>query len=83
MQAGNGIYPGCPCPRAMKPQDITLEDLERFAAAMANAIPDLDCPECCDQGWRYQYMEKSAALHQDEWEWHCLAIAIARRRNRQ
>ena len=67
----------------MDKQEITLEDLERFAAVMASAIPDLDCPECCEQGWKYVYMEKSAALFHDEWEWHCLALAILHRRVRR
>ena len=60
----------------MENQEITLEDLERFAAVLAQAIPDLDCPECCDVGWKYQYMEKSAALFREEWEWRCLAVAV-------
>ena len=64
----------------MDKQEITLEDLEQLAAAMARALPELDCPECCDQGWKYEYVEKSAALFQEEWEWHCLYHAILRYR---
>lgn len=64
----------------MDRKEITPEDLERFAAAMANAIPDIDCPDCCEQGWKYQYVEMSAALYRDEWEWHCLLNAILRYR---
>ncbi|HYD60939.1 MAG TPA: hypothetical protein VEC35_11320 [Noviherbaspirillum sp.] len=60
----------------MENQEITLQDLERFAAELAQAIPDLDCPECCDAGWKYQYMETSAALYREEWEWHCLVVAM-------
>jgi len=60
----------------MEKQQITLEDLERFAWRMAQAIPDLDCPECCECGWKYQYMERSAALYREEWEWQCLAGAM-------
>ena len=66
----------------MTPREITSEDLERFAAEMAKAIPGLDCPECCEQGWKYRYMERSAALYRDEWEWHCLALAILRCRRK-
>lgn len=65
----------------MDHQEITDEDLERLAAAMAMAIPDLDCPECCEQGWKYRYVEMSAALYRDEWEWHCLFNAILRYRH--
>ena len=66
----------------MDKQEITLEDLEQLAAAMARALPDLDCPECCERGWKYEYMEKSAALYQEEWEWHCLARALVHYRVR-
>lgn len=60
----------------MDKQEITDEDLERFAAELARAIPDLDCPECCEQGWKYQYMEMSAEIYRDHLEWHCLMNAI-------
>ena len=61
--------------------EVTDEDLERLTAALAMAIPDLDCPECCEQGWKYRYVEMSAALYRDEWEWHCLFNAIVRYRH--
>ncbi|RZI44162.1 hypothetical protein EGT07_01660 [Herbaspirillum sp. HC18] len=60
----------------MEKQEITLEDLERFAEALAQAIPHLDCPEQCEQSWKYQYVEMSADLYREEWEWHCLASVI-------
>ena len=65
----------------MDKQEITQADLEQLAAAMAQAIPDLDCPECCEQGWKYQYVEMSAELFRDHWEWHCLMNAIVRYRH--
>lgn len=64
----------------MDHQEISPEDLERFAAELANAIPDLACPECCEQGWKYQYMEMSASFYRDQWEWHCLLNALIRYR---
>jgi len=81
VKRGRGINPRAASLIGMEPKEITPEDLEQFAAALAKALPDLDCPECCDQGWRYQYMERSAALFQDEWEWHCLAHVIVRYRH--
>ncbi|HYD94516.1 MAG TPA: hypothetical protein VEC01_04260 [Noviherbaspirillum sp.] len=60
----------------MEKPEITQEDLERYAERMARAISDLDCPECCEQGWKYQYVELSCALYREEWEWHCLAVAL-------
>ena len=67
----------------MDKQEISLEELERFAAEMARAVPDLDCPECCEQGWKYRYVEMSATLFREEWEWHCLARVIEGYRTRK
>jgi hypothetical protein len=64
----------------MEKHEITLEDLERMATAMAHAIPDLECPECCTVELRHHYVELSAALYQDEWEWACFATALAQYR---
>jgi hypothetical protein len=64
----------------MEEREITLDDLKRMAMAMAQKIPEIDCPECCDCGWTYQYVELSAGLYQDEWEWACLSDTIVRYR---
>jgi hypothetical protein len=57
-------------------QQINLEELERLAFAMAQAIPDLDCPDCCECGVVYQYVERSAELYREEWEWACFATTL-------
>lgn len=57
----------------MKEQEVTYEDLERLAAAMAHHMQDLECPECCDCGVVYQYLEASAEIFREEREWACLA----------
>lgn len=62
----------------MEKREVTLEDLQQLAAALAQKIPDTDCPECCDRGVVYQYVERSAKLYNDEWEWACLSSAIIR-----
>lgn len=62
----------------MNGQQITPEDLERMALVMAQAIPELECPECCDCGVVYQYFERSAELYREEWEWACLAKVLIR-----
>lgn len=64
----------------MEKHEITVQDLERLAEAMAQRITDLDCPECCDCGPVYQYMELSVALYQEEWEWALLAHTLHLRR---
>lgn len=66
----------------MEKDEVTLEDLERMAAAMAAAIPELECPECCERGWKFEYIELSAQLYQDEHEWACLARALLQFRTR-
>lgn len=60
----------------MEKREVTLEDLERLAAAMAAAIPDLECPDSCVPDWRFEYIEKSAALYQEEREWAMLHQAL-------
>lgn len=63
-------------------REIGIEDLERMAAAMAQAIPALDCPPCCECTWTYYYLERSARLYREELEWACLAQALLRYRQR-
>jgi hypothetical protein len=67
---------------AMEQQQLSQEELERLAAAMAQAIPDLECPDCCDCDGTYWYVERSAELYQEEWEWACLATTLVRCRAR-
>lgn len=62
---------------------IRQEDLEQMVALMLQALPTLDCPECCDQGQRYQYVELSAQMYRDEWEWACFSVAILECRQRR
>jgi hypothetical protein len=62
----------------MDGRQVTTEDLERLAFAMAQSIPELDCPDCCDCGVVYQYCERSAELYREEWEWACLANVLIR-----
>jgi hypothetical protein len=62
----------------MDGRQVTMEDLERLAFAMAQRIPELDCPDCCDCGAVYQYCESSAELYREEWEWACLANVMIR-----
>lgn len=62
----------------MDGQEVTQEDLERMALAMAQALSELDCPECCECGVVYQYLERSAEMYREEWEWACLAHILVR-----
>lgn len=57
-------------------QEAGMEDLERMAARMAQAIPELECPEQCELGSAYYYVERCTVLYQDEYEWACLVRAL-------
>ncbi|GAB3538203.1 hypothetical protein GCM10027343_03370 [Noviherbaspirillum agri] len=61
-------------------QEVSMDDLERMAAAMAQAIPTLECPEQCECTWVYHYMERSAQLYQEELEWACFVQELIRYR---
>jgi hypothetical protein len=63
--------------------DISPNDLEHLAETMARAIPALECPECCECGWKFEYLEMSAALYREHWEWACLANALLQYRARR
>lgn len=63
--------------------ELTNEQLEQMAALMAQAIPDLECPECCECGWTFHYIERSAQLYQEEYEWAVLFQALLMRRTKR
>ena len=64
----------------MDEPEIPHEQLLRTVEVMVRLLPTLDCPECCDQGHRYQYVELSASFYRDEWEWAQLSTALLRYR---
>ncbi|WP_151638403.1 hypothetical protein [Noviherbaspirillum aerium] len=67
----------------MDKDEVSIEDLMRYTEAMVQAIPDLDCPECCECGWTYHYVERSAEVFRDEMEWAVLVqtmVFYSRRR---
>lgn len=57
-------------------QEVSMDDLERMTAMMAQALADLDCQEQCECTGVYHYVERSAQLYQEELEWACLAQAL-------
>lgn len=67
----------------MADSELSTEQLEQMAALMARAIPDLDCPECCDCNWVYEYVERSARIYQEQYEWAVLFQALWLRRARR
>jgi len=67
----------------MEKHEITMEDLEKMAASMAQALPDLECPERCIVDCRHKYVELSAALYRDEWEWSYFAAVLVHYREQR
>jgi hypothetical protein len=66
----------------MDHHDAIVRDLETLARMMAEALPDLDCPECC--GPVHEFIEVGARFYQEEWEWACLAtVLVHTRRSRK
>jgi hypothetical protein len=57
-------------------EEVSMEDLERLAAMMAQAIPELECPECCEPTWVDVYVERSAQLYLEELEWGRFAAVL-------
>lgn len=57
----------------MEKQAVVV-DLEQLAMLMAQALPDLECPECC--GPIHGFIESGSKVYQEEWEWACLFYAI-------
>lgn len=62
---------------------LSQKDLEEMVALMLQALPTLECAACCDLGYKYQYVELSAQLFREEWEWACFHFAILEHRQRR
>lgn len=63
--------------------EVSMEDLERMAYRMAQAIPELECPDQCECTWVYHYIERSADLYREEYEWACFAQVLVEYRQRR
>lgn len=62
----------------MEKRELTIEELEQLAMLMAQALPTLDCPECC--GPVHVFIDSGADVYQEHWEWACLFKAITHAR---
>jgi hypothetical protein len=60
---------------------IDLADVEQLASLMAQALPELDCPDCC--GPTYEFIEFGAGVYQEEWEWACFSTAVIHTRTKR
>ncbi|MGV3654668.1 MAG: hypothetical protein ACO1N5_10665 [Noviherbaspirillum sp.] len=60
----------------MEKREAVMVDLEQLAALMAQALEDLECPECC--GPVYPFIETGARIYYEEMEWSCVVAVIAK-----
>lgn len=60
---------------------MNLTDLEQLATLMAQALPELECPDCC--GPTYEFIDIGASFYQEEWEWACFSRAVIHTRTRR
>lgn len=51
----------------MNETHIVVVDLDQLCAAMAQALPDLECPECC--GPIYECIESGSKIYLEEMYW--------------
>jgi hypothetical protein len=58
----------------MDKHEMVVIDLDRLAALMAQALADLECPDCC--GPVYQFIEVGVTVYQEEWEWACFVHTL-------
>lgn len=65
----------------MNQTQVVVIDLDELCAAMARALPDLECPECC--GPIYECIENGSKIYLEELYWAyfftCINTARLRR----
>lgn len=58
-------------------QQAIEQELHRLAYCMAQALADLDCPDCC--GATHAFIEHGCEVYRDEWEWACFVQLVRHR----
>ncbi|MET0961931.1 MAG: hypothetical protein ABWY05_03815 [Noviherbaspirillum sp.] len=71
----------------MNEQDNDLRDaqaleqeLQLLAYRMAQAMAELDCPDCC--GAVHTFIEHGCEVYKEEWEWACFVQVVQYKRSR-
>jgi hypothetical protein len=49
-------------------------ELDQLAYRMAQALADLDCPDCC--GAVHTFIEHGCEVYREEWEWACFVQVV-------
>ena len=59
-------------------QQALEQELRQLAYQMAQALADLDCPDCC--GPLHVFIEHGCEVYREEWEWACLVQVVHHKR---
>lgn len=65
-----------PCNNLNEQQAIEQE-LHQLALRMAQALADLECPDCC--GELHTFIEHGCEVYREEWEWACFVQVVRHR----
>ena len=55
-------------------QQAIEQELHQLAYRMAQALVDLDCPDCC--GAVHAFIEHGCEVYREEWEWACFVQLV-------
>ena len=58
-------------------QQAIEQELHQLAYRMAQALVDLDCPDCC--GAVHAFIEHGCEVYREEWEWACFVQLVRHR----
>ena len=58
-------------------QQARERELHSLAYAMAQALAELDCPDCC--GELHVFIEHGCEVYREEWEWACFVQVVRHR----
>ena len=59
-------------------EEALEQELRQLAYRMAQALAELDCPDCC--GPVHAFIEHGGSVYREEWEWACFVQVVHRRR---
>lgn len=59
-------------------EEALEQEIRQLAYRMAQALAELDCPDCC--GPVHTFIEHGCDVYREEWEWACFVQVVHRRR---
>ena len=64
--------------RKQSREEALEQEVRQLAYRMAQALAELDCPDCC--GPVHAFIEHGCDVDREEWEWACFVQVVHRRR---